>query len=90
MSGEEFASGMSCYSAGELSFNKGKFKSFERKEIIHDLKSILITERVYVPYCKENPEASDVKGDQWEEVNYPIKNVKCKVYGLDINWNLSE
>jgi adenylate cyclase len=90
MTGEEFARAISNYSIGVLSFNEGKFKSFERKTIKHNIPSILISERVYAPYYKENGENGVLKSSRWELIKYPIKNVKCKVYGLDVNWNLSE
>ncbi len=88
MTVEEFAKSIRQYDNGNLFTIGGKLIKFEKKVRKKEYAPILMTESVYLGYKKANPLDIDVKNNWWIEQKHQIKNVKGKIYGKDLGWNL--
>lgn len=62
--------------------------SFEKKSRKIIIPPILISEKVFNGYVKENPECNTIKEGHWKEIKHQINNVKEKVFGSKTNWKL--
>lgn len=49
--------------------------------------SILVTEAVYNGYA-QNPGDNSISLGLWEKQDYPIKDIKCPVYGITVSWKV--
>lgn len=49
--------------------------------------SILVTEAVYNGYA-QNPGDNSISLGLWEKQDYPIKDIKCPVYGNTVSWKV--
>lgn len=88
MSVEEFADSIAQYEDGKLFTGGGKNIKFEKKTRKHTFPPILMTESVFKGYKKENSETNDIVNDWWKEQEYPIDNIKSKVYGKNLTWKI--
>jgi len=88
MSVTEFADSIHHYDDGRLFTGGGKNIKFKKKTKTHTFPPILMTETVFKGYKKEAPKANDVVNNWWIEQEYPIDNIKEKVYGKHLTWKI--
>lgn len=85
---DEFADSFRHLDNGSLFTVGGKIIKFEKKKREHKFPPILLSEAVFKGYKAAAPNALDIKNDWWKEQDYPIKNIKGKVYGKDLTWDI--
>lgn len=85
---EEFANCINSIKDGELYMAGGKFIRFSKKTRKFDYPPILMTEKVYSGYKKQNLTKNDISHNYWKEQIHKIKNVNVKVYGGDVQWEI--
>lgn len=88
MTVEAFAKSMRHHDSGEIYSLSGKIVSFEMKSIKHKFPPILLSETVYNGYKKAKPNANDIKGNWWKEQTHKIPNIKGKVFGKYLTWDI--
>jgi class 3 adenylate cyclase len=88
MTAEEFAKNISSIKDGELYMLGGKFIKFSKRIKKRYYKEILITDNVYNGFKKDNPNRKCIKENYWKEINHNLKNVKSKIYGGNITWDI--
>lgn len=88
MSPEEFANNMRSHTDGELYMVGGNFIRFSKKDEPFTFSPILMTEDVYKGFKSANPNRESIKKGHWTEQKHSIKNVKSKVYGGNITWDV--
>jgi class 3 adenylate cyclase len=88
MTAEEFAKNISSIKDGELYMLGGKFIKFTKRNKKRVYKEILITDNVYNGFKKDNPNRKCIKESYWTETNHNLKNVKSKIFGGSITWDI--
>jgi len=89
LSNEEFVKRISFNADNGVSYNKGKFVSFDRMESKIDFPPILMTSRVFNGYKIANPSSDSITKNFWVKIdNHEIKNVDGDVYGGTVYWKI--
>jgi hypothetical protein len=88
MSKEEFDKNLVCLENGKITLWGGNFIRFEKKTRPNVFPAILITQAVYNGYKSDNSKGNDIVNNWWKPQQHQIKNVKCKIFGSDLNWDL--
>ena len=88
MTKDEFASDISSIKNGELYMRSGNFIKFSKENKKTVYSEILITDNVYNGLKRENPNRKSIKENYWKEINHTLKNVKSKIYGGSITWDI--
>ena len=84
----EFADSFRHLENGSLFTVGGKIIKFEKKTRRHKFPPILISETVFKGYKAAAPNAIDIKDNWWQDQNYPIPNIKGKVFGKHLTWDI--
>lgn len=88
MTTEEFAKDIRSLKNGELYMLGGNFINFTKRIKKRVYSAILITDNVYNGFKKDNPNRKCIKENYWKEIKHNLKNVKSKIYGGDIIWDI--
>ncbi len=88
LSVDEFADSFRQLANGSLFTVGGKIIKFTKKTISHKFPPILLSETVFKGYKAAAPDAIDIKNNWWKDQNYPIPNIKGKVYGKYLTWDI--
>ena len=83
---EDFAKNITYYNTG-ISYKGGRLIGFEKINRNIDYPPILMTNRVYNGYKKENTNCQTIEKKYWKEYsNKGIKDVDLKIYGGNVVW----
>lgn len=88
MTPTEFANSIRQLDNGELFTVGGKMLKFEKKSIKHKFPPILLSESVFKGYKSANAAKIEIKENWWKEQPDKIPNMKGKVYGKYLTWNV--
>ena len=89
LTGSEILRKSKLNSEFQLEFMGKIIQSIIKDNESYDIPKILASELVYEGLKNENPNHGTFDGDYWEEVKYPFKNVKMKVFGMEATWKLN-
>lgn len=88
MTVEQFAASIYSSKDGELSMEDGRFIRFSKKTRTLDYPEILMTEKVYTGFKKNNSKSKCILENYWHEQTHQIKNVPSKIYGGNVLWDI--
>lgn len=86
LNAEEFVNLISYVEDTNISFSKGKFVKFEKTKTEVKSNPILMSQKVWEEFKKNNPERNSVKNGLWNLQNVKVPEYTGQIIGGDVYW----